>query len=489
MWEHLDNLPDALKDSSSVSGYSGKKEEIVCVLKYQLVDGEYIRIGGYVPENICSFFRFFDRLVGANQSNIVAEQIEPLLESLTVSDHYLFVNFLQVCEKRIPYLKKHYPWHNKDTGDFLKKVAMQILYTVLENKVSEYQLDKTVQTEIVDSCISAFPAAAKKNYHLFNNKNFMRQVQGAFLQEQMSQISMMFSWDEEYVWFPMKKIRDIYFRFMTTYDQLYQSYLRAAVTQAFENDHLKKLSQQQQNLRAKTMPSFPQEGISQTLPVPVSIVEQLSEHDSLLIDQLIATFPLQQGKLKKDMKRSLAKMLIHKKACRVRVFLEKYQLAELPPSAEPFFDLLWIQLFYESSQENKQTSHERLNNEEQCIDDLLMEQKKEYGESAFQVLSDQEPFSFLLWVLDQYGYSVPQPQKLEKQFKGMLRNQQVKIAFLNALQERFFSNPIKKIGVDAYSLEVGFTWWRFILFKKGSGFEVDGLFSHDDYEKRLKNIS
>ena len=99
-------------------------------------------------------------------------------------------------------------------------------------------------------------------------------------------------------------------------------------------------------------------------------------------------------------------------------------------------------------------------------------------------ITDNQLLLELLLNLIESKYRFKNKNQTRKQIEKYFLENNNRNLFVETILRDNFDKPLAKY-VGAYALDVGLKM-RFLLIKDEQGFQIDGLYSHHGYEKRLK---
>ena len=219
-------------------------------------------------------------------------------------------------------------------------------------------------------------------------------------------------------------------------------------------------------------------------------VKKISDEKNQIIN-LIAENSSLYGKTLKCFKNYLRRLCINWKDCRMSSLKNKFGIEEIDENMRDLFEKLWIGIRYDVLKQEKKKEQievkENKGEDEIVIESLDDVESLEKLESLEIIL---DPFDIFKQQVDKYDYKVSNEKKLKKQFEYLCSTDAslTQILWVEMRKSSFWI-PKKKQGKNYYTIEVAVTWLRFLLFKCSDGkFIVDWLYSHDDYDKRVKEL-
>lgn len=216
-------------------------------------------------------------------------------------------------------------------------------------------------------------------------------------------------------------------------------------------------------------------------------VRRVSLEKEEIIDSIVQKLYLRK-KIWESFKKYLMRLLSNWRNCRMSSLTDRFWIIKFDEDVKILFKKLWIVVEYDhlDKWESKKTDIENVEKEEVCEvenwEDLVDE--NEMSECSL------DPVEVCLKQVAKYNYGVINEKKLRKQIEELCDTDfSIKQILCVEMQKDSFWNPKKKHGKSYYTIEIGVTWIRFILFRcKDWKFIIDWVYSHDDYQKRVKEV-
>lgn len=228
-------------------------------------------------------------------------------------------------------------------------------------------------------------------------------------------------------------------------------------------------------------------------PVFWEIVRKIPIEKEKIIDSIVEACHLDAKKWK-SLKKYLVRLLANWRDCRMSSLNDMFGIEKLSEDVQNYFDNLWIIIKYDYYAENqfKATKLEKLENEnfKEIADGNCFENTKELTNDMNTEEESLDPIVVCWEQVYKYNYEVNNEKRLKKQIEELCdTDSSLKQILCVEMQKDSFWNPKKKQGRTYYTIEIGVTWVRFILFKgKEWKFLIDWVYNHDDYAKRVKEM-
>ena len=348
------------------------------------------------------------------------------------------------------------------------------------------------------------PLAAKRNYHLFENKTFLESIKQKFLNDYSSK-------NKEFYDHILNQIKDV-----ESHEDLYEEcvetissietsdnvikiyledYLLPWVCEQFFIDQKKKSSKQQwlQEKKNKITDEEKKEFFNKIINKEevelISNSNLLTEEQTNIVNRIAENFTTLTDKGQKKLKKYLTRLVINKKPFKTGQFLEKNNIESLPEGTTNLLDELWIEVIEKDEieiPEQPETKPLQVNKSNEVNEIVEEDDNIQIVNQQLIELFRQDPVTAIIEKAKSCWYGIENENLLKKQIEAICTSSKyIKNAVLLTLFKDSFTKPILK-NSWAYSLEAWWTGCRFVLRQNDNwNFSIVGFYNHDDYEKIL----
>ncbi len=407
----------------------------------------------------------------------------------------------------------------KDIDSSFIDVIHLSLKSLLNTTLNQFTLEDAQKKEFLEQCRKTYPQAALGIDHKIDSKKFIPTTKAHFLEsflatflmqakdDFLENIASNYTGGELFVVclkYANKKSRDFL--------KEYEKFLFNQLMLLFEADHSKKLSKKnlQDVSQKKLAAQVKNNSATIATSLDISPKNKLSEVQKELLNTLMLSFPWLDSKIKKSIKSYVMRVIKNNWELNKESFLQQYQLTEIPPQALDLLEKLWIEVLDTRDEkiedlpvgeevQEKQSfplwskaeweaeAFISVNRESLSSDELLALSKEDVAlvpKDFLLSITDNQLLLELLLNLIESKYRFKNKNQTRKQIEKYFLENNNRNLFVETILRDNFDKPLAKY-VGAYALDVGLKM-RFLLIKDEQGFQIDGLYSHHGYEKRLK---
>ncbi len=482
MWDTIENKWNNLPDNSSKKDIEVSEERYREVLIWAL---QYPWLQDFVKffhNNIRNAEIWKDKknLNGGYYFNIMLQKELPnlLLEfkkwKRPELREFLINTFFKVRDSRVIHLANYVCKHAEDYKNAIKR------------------------EELKKEC----PLAAKRNYHLFENKTFLESIKQNFLNDYSGKNKEFY----DHIVNQLKDVdshEDLYGECIETISSIETSdevikiylndYLLPWVCEQFFIDQKKKSSKQQwlqekKKITDEEKKEFFEKIINKEEVELIPNSSLLTNEQTNIVNKIAENFTTLTDKEQKKLKKHLTRLVIKKKPFKAGQFLEKNNIESLPEGTINLLNELWIEVIEKDEieiPEQPETKPLQVNKSNE-VDETIEEDNMQIVNQQLIELFSQDPVVAIIEKARSCWYEIENESLLRKQIEAICTSSKyVKNAVLLTLFKDSFTRPILK-NSWAYSLEAWWTGCRFVLKQNDNGnYSIVGFYNHDDYGKIL----